>query len=83
MSAKELLNSLQQIGVTITVEADDLEIDVPRDVLTDEWLQAIRANKAELIYLLSSPKAASTDQREGRKCEKKDEKIRCYRCDGG
>ena len=80
MNVEELFNHIQQVGVMMTVQADDIEIDAPSDVLTDELRQAIRANKAELIRV-SSPKSVSPNQHEIREQTSKAEKIRCYRCD--
>lgn len=85
METSKLLTELQQRGVNLTVDGDNLRYVAPKGALTDELRQAIKDHKAELLELLQAdavpPKAAATDRREASERKRKDAKIRCQRCD--
>ncbi|MBC8757700.1 AMP-binding protein [Kordia sp. YSTF-M3] len=59
---KELLNTILNKGIRLTVVHGDLKVNAPKGALTNELLSAIKENKAYLIKLLSPevtiPKAA-------------------------
>ena len=55
MTAQSLLDDLTSRSVVLTVNGDQLDIDAPDDVLTDELLTTLRENKAELLDLLRPP----------------------------
>jgi hypothetical protein len=50
-----LLHDLEQRGVKLEADGSKLIVDAPADVLTDELLSQLRANKAELLSLLRAP----------------------------
>ena len=58
MTATRLLDALRTKGVQLTVEGDQLAIDAPKGVLTDDVRQAIRTQKAALLALLAQPAPA-------------------------
>jgi len=54
MNAQALLHDLAARGVILSSNGDQLDIDAPSDVLTDELLATLREHKAELLALLRS-----------------------------
>jgi hypothetical protein len=85
MTTDELLDQLTALGVRLEVRDGNLSIDAPSGGLTDEFFQAIQAQKAALIRLLSPLKAASTDwrevsQRKGKGDRMTEPPVRCCRC---
>jgi hypothetical protein len=54
-SARALLVSLRQRGVTVTTSGGRLFLDGFQDVLTDVLVEEIAAHKVELIALLQTP----------------------------
>lgn len=63
MTAVELLAELRGLDVTITTDGADLDLDGPEDVLTDELLGLVAANKAGLLSVLTGPADAEADWR--------------------
>lgn len=53
MQASELLQTLTRYGAVVSAEGNQLAVE-PRSVLTDALRAEIRANKSELVVLLSS-----------------------------
>ncbi len=54
MTATELLTTLRDLGVTLTPGGDQLRVDAPAGVLTDELRQAMRTHKAALLDLVEA-----------------------------
>ena len=52
MNARQLLEDLQYAGATVEVTGDRLRIDAPVGVVTADFVEQMRAHKAELIELL-------------------------------
>src|SRR5262245_40477613 len=59
MTVESLLQDLVGRGVGLAANGDQLDIDAPDDVLTDELLATLRENKAELLAAL---RPVSTDR---------------------
>jgi hypothetical protein len=55
MSARELLVQLREKGVEVKANGDRLVIDAPRGAITPDLRDALSANKAELLQILSAP----------------------------
>lgn len=55
MSARELLVQLKEKGVDLKANGDRLVIDAPRGTITPDLRDALSANKAELLKILSAP----------------------------
>jgi hypothetical protein len=55
MRAAILLQDLSSQGVTLEAHGPDLIVDGPADTLTDNLVEALRALKADLLKVLSSP----------------------------
>jgi len=58
MTVQALLQDLTTRDVTLTVDGDRLDVDAPDGVLTGELLDTLRANKAELLKLLTPQPSA-------------------------
>jgi len=54
MTATELLTTLRHLGVTLAPDGDQLRVDAPAGVLTDELRQAMRTHKAALLDLVGA-----------------------------
>lgn len=52
MTALELLTTLRELGVTLTLGVDRLHVDAPQGALTSALRVAIREHKAKLLDLL-------------------------------
>lgn len=52
MTALELLTTLRELGVTLTLWVDRLHVDAPQGALTPVLRVAIREHKAKLLDLL-------------------------------
>jgi len=62
MTATVLLGELRSKGVWLSVEDDQLVVDAPRGLLTDDLRQAIRQHKPALLALLrQEPPALASD----------------------
>ena len=59
MTATVLLDALRTKGVHLTVEGEQVAVDAPKGVLTDDVRQAIRQHKAALLALLAQPANAA------------------------
>lgn len=55
MTATELLEDCARRDIRLQADGPDLIVNAPRRVLTDKVLAALKARKAELLALLSSP----------------------------
>ncbi|MGZ5436863.1 MAG: TubC N-terminal docking domain-related protein, partial [Pyrinomonadaceae bacterium] len=55
MSARELLVQLQEKGVDVKANGDRRVIDAPRGAITPDLRDALSANKAELLQILTAP----------------------------
>lgn len=55
MSARELLVQLREKGVDVKANGDRLVIDAPRGAITPDLRDALSANKAELLQILTAP----------------------------
>ena len=55
MSARELLVQLREKGVEVKANGDRLVIDAPRGTITPDLREALSANKAELLQILTAP----------------------------
>src|SRR5687767_8738225 len=55
MSARELLVQLREKGVEVKANGDRLVIDAPRGAITPDLRDALSANKAELLQILTAP----------------------------
>src|SRR5688572_31641938 len=55
MSARELLVQLREKGVDVKANGDRLVIDAPRGAITPDLRDALSANKAELLRILTAP----------------------------
>jgi tubulysin polyketide synthase-like protein len=53
MTAQSLLRDLTAQGVILSADGNQLDVDAPDAVLTDELLAMLRARKAELLDLLA------------------------------
>jgi hypothetical protein len=66
LTGSELLAELRQLGVSLTVDENNLHYTAPKGVLTDKIRQAVKAHKADLLELLRTdavpPQAVPTDQ---------------------
>lgn len=65
MNARFLISQLRDLGVSLTVEGENLTVDAPAGVLTAEHREALSGNKSEILELLT---------RESRKQEAADER---------
>lgn len=54
MSAEALLSELRDRGVRLAAHGNDLDIDGPADVLTDDLLEELRRRKEEILSLVSA-----------------------------
>lgn len=57
MTATDVLASLQQRGVTLTVDGTRIRYRAPAGAITDDDRAALRAHKQELLVLLALPSA--------------------------
>src|SRR5215210_2779972 len=55
MSARELLVQLREKGVEVKANGDRLVIDAPRGAITPDLRDALSANKAEILRILTAP----------------------------
>src|SRR5687768_13147006 len=55
MSARELLVQLREKGVDVKANGDRLVIDAPRGAITPDLRDALSANKAEILQILTAP----------------------------
>src|SRR6185503_7888504 len=55
MSPRELLVELREKGVEVKANGDRLVIDAPRGAITPDLRDALSANKAELLQILTAP----------------------------
>jgi hypothetical protein len=62
MSAVNLLTDLIHLGFSLAAEGDSIRVR-PASQLTEDLRQAIRANKTELLAIISSPAAVVTPLR--------------------
>ncbi|MFN8626032.1 MAG: hypothetical protein U0587_08640 [Candidatus Binatia bacterium] len=53
MTAETLLDSLRQLGATVTVQGDKLRIEAPAGTVTPELRRTLADHKPELLALLS------------------------------
>jgi hypothetical protein len=53
MNARFLISQLRDLGVSLTVEGENLTVDAPAGVLTDEHREALSGNKGEILALLT------------------------------
>jgi len=51
-SAFDLLDTLRRLGVEVSVEGDDLDIDAPVGVMTPDLIELVRNAKPELLAIL-------------------------------
>lgn len=72
MIVADLQDYLAGKDITLTLDGDNLRIDAPAGVLTDELRQAIRDNKPALVALLNSQACAAPPR----------PIKRCYTCGG-
>ena len=63
MSARELLLQLREKGVEVKANGDRLVIDAPRGAITPDLRDALSANKAELLQILTAPPIERTAPR--------------------
>lgn len=56
MGARELIQDLSEAGLTIKVDGANLIVS-PRELLTDDLRNALKANKAGLLAILTAPPA--------------------------
>lgn len=54
MGARDLLHDLASAGLSVSVDGDNLVIR-PRELLTDELRVAVKANKSDLLAILTAP----------------------------
>ncbi|MCI0390309.1 MAG: hypothetical protein MOB07_16285 [Acidobacteria bacterium] len=54
MNAQSLLHDLSANGVRVYLAGDQLDVDAPDELLTDELLTTLKENKAELMEVLAS-----------------------------
>ena len=59
MTATRLLDALRTKGVRLSGEGEQLAVDAPKGILTDDLHQAIRQHKAALLALLVQPAQAN------------------------
>jgi ribosomal protein S27AE len=76
---ESLLAELQSVGVVLSVEGDRLAFDAPADVLTDDMLGRLRADRDGLLAVISRPDAAPVAD-PGPAVQTSS--IRCPVCDG-
>lgn len=57
MSASELITRLQSAGIGLQIDGDNLRVNAPKGVMTEELYQALRENKSDLIRLLTAAEA--------------------------
>lgn len=62
MSASALLAQLKEAGVTVEAEGGNLRLKGPKVALGNEVLTELRANKAELLDALKTPRAPTRSQ---------------------
>ncbi len=65
MSALQMLEDLTRHGVILEADGGQLIYEAPADVLTPEVLEAIRANKPQLLELLRRPSRRTSAQPDG------------------
>src|SRR5687768_17934969 len=63
MSARELLVQLREKGVDVKANGDRLVIDAPRGAITPDLRDALSANKAEILQILTAPPIERTPPR--------------------
>ncbi len=54
MSVLELYNRLQSLGVELFIEGEGLGFDAPSEVLSDDLIEEMRAQRDELLIALSA-----------------------------
>lgn len=59
MTLSQLLNALNEAGITLTVEGEQLKFSAPKGAMTPALLAQIKASKSQLIALFSSTKHES------------------------
>lgn len=63
MSARELLVQLREKGVEVKAQGDRLVIDAPKGLITRDLREALSANKAEILQILTAPPIERTPPR--------------------
>lgn len=65
MSARFLLSKLRDLGVSLTVEGENLAVDAPAGVLTSDYRKALAEHKGAILELLISErgKLEAADER--------------------
>ena len=59
MSINELMKKLDSIGIKLFLKEGNLDIEAPRNVMTDELLIEIKNKKQEIIKLLQNEEMTS------------------------
>lgn len=57
-TAYETLQAAQAMNITVSADGDQLRIEAPVGKMTLELQRALKAHKADILYLLSLPEAA-------------------------
>ena len=52
MNAESLLAELKQVGVDLTASGDDLVVNAPAGIITEEWREKLITSKQDLLALL-------------------------------
>lgn len=80
MTASGLLNELRDLGVTVKLNRESLDVTAPKGVLTAAILEQIAAVKDEILSMLARPRSGSIN-RPWRVWSR--QKIQCFFCDRG